>query len=147
MAALNAIKSSSSSTASTATAAPPSEREVLRDLTARFNSSSSSFITLTGEKGQTLTVARVPTPRVGSADAAPRTLRERSQFIENVIDKVASPPKASKEEKTRHVAEQVGSMVKRRKADYTNAVETAAGITIAERFTVNDVLELKKVSG
>ena len=144
MAAMNACSASSSSSANLA---PPSEREVFRDLTNRFNSSASSIISLTGEKGQTLTVARIPTPRVGTADAAARTVRERSLFIENVIDKVVSPPKASKEEKTRDVSAQVESMVKRRKTEYSNAVESATGITVRERFTVNDILELKKVSG
>jgi hypothetical protein len=110
-----------------------------------------------------VTVAHVPKPKVGSADAAASTVRGRSALLEKVMDAVAVPSAArhvsnaggatSQQQQQqqlldakRHLDAQRQSLVKRELPAYTAAVDAASG-TRHGPFTVDELMELKKFTG
>jgi len=113
----------------------------------RFNAAPNNPITTlhATAPARDITVAHVPKPKVGSADAAASTVRGRSALIENVLHAVAVPSNAQTEEK-RHMDAQRQSVVKRELPAYTAAVESAAGVRLGP-FTVEELMELKKFTG
>jgi hypothetical protein len=86
----------------------------------RFNAAPNNPITTlhATAPARNITVAHVPKPKVGSADAAASTVRGRSALIENVLHAVAVPSNAQTEEK-RHMDAQRQSVVKRELPAYT----------------------------
>lgn len=110
-----------------------------------------------------VTVAHVPKPKVGSADAAASTVRGRSALVEKVMDAVAVPSAAQhvanagsatsqqqqqqqQSDSKRHLDAQRQSLVKRELPAYTAAVEAASGARLGP-FTVDELMELKKFTG
>jgi hypothetical protein len=104
-----------------------------------------------------LTVAHLPHPLVGSADAAARTVRARSALLENVMHAVAVPggaqqppdPKGAAADSVaakQHLDAQRESLVKRELSAYTAAVDAATGVRHGP-FTIAELLELKKFTG
>jgi len=111
-----------------------------------------------------VTVAHLPKPKVGSADAAASTVRGRSALLEKVIDAVAVPSAAQhvtnaggaasqqqqqqqqQLDSKRHLDAQRQSLVKRDLSAYTDAVDAASG-TRHGPFTVDELMELKKFTG
>jgi hypothetical protein len=94
-----------------------------------------------------LAVAHIPLPKIGSADAGPSTLRNRSALSETVLTTLAVPKGESAEDAARHMAAQRASVVKREEKEYRSAVEDASGVPAADRFGVEDIAELMKLTG
>jgi hypothetical protein len=99
-----------------------------------------------------LTVAHLPNPTVGSADAAASTVRARSALLENVMHAVAVPGRhdssggADDAAAEQHLDAQRQSLVQRQLPAYTAAIDAVTG----ERhgpFTIEELLELKKFTG
>ena len=98
--------------------------------------------------GHDLTIARLPVPRKGSADAEHSTVDERARLEEKVLTTISVPAAAAAaDDSDRHLAAQREAIVKRHKTEYIDAVEQATGLNIASQFTVDDLLELKKSTG
>ena len=66
--------------------------------------------TIPAARGHDVTVARLPIPTVGSADAKPSTVRARSALTERVIGAIAVPPSSLADEAKRHVDKQLQSL-------------------------------------
>ena len=98
--------------------------------------------------GHDLTIARLPIPHTGSGDAERSTKHERARLEEKVLNTISVPPAAAAVgDSDRHLAAQREVIVKRHKPEYIEAVEKATGLNVTSRFTVGDLLELKKSTG
>jgi hypothetical protein len=98
--------------------------------------------------GHDLTIARLPIPRTGSADAERSTKEERARLEEKVLTTLSVPTAAAAAgDSERHLAAQREVIVKRHKSEYIEAMEHATGLNVTSRFTVDDLLELKKSTG
>jgi hypothetical protein len=104
--------------------------------------------TIRPPNGHDLTIARLPIPRTGSADAERSTKEERARLEEEVLTTISVPPAAAAVgDRDRHLAAQREVIVKRHKPEYIDAVEKTTGMNVTSRFTVGDLLELKKSTG
>ena len=112
------------------------ERTVLASLLRR-QVSPHEVATIHPPSGHDLTIARLPIPRTGSADAERSTKEERARLEEKVTNTISVPPAAAAAgDGDRHLAAQREVIVKRHKPEYIDAVEKATGLNITSRFTV-----------
>ena len=102
--------------------------------------------TIPAARGHDVTVARLPIPTIGSADAKPSTVRARSALTEQVIGTIAAPPSLAGEAK-RHVDKQLQSLIKREPKSFEKALDEVSGVQGRRHFTDDEMLELVKMTG
>jgi hypothetical protein len=103
--------------------------------------------TIPAARGRDVTVARLPIPTVGSADAKPSTVRARSALTEQVIGTIAAPPSSLADEAKRHVDKQLQSLIKREPESFEKAMDEVSGVQGRRHFTDDEMLELVKMTG
>jgi hypothetical protein len=103
--------------------------------------------TIPAARGHDVTVARLPIPAIGSADAKPSTVRARSALTEQVIGTIAAPPSSLADEAKRHVEKQLQSLIKREPESFEKALDEVSGVQGRRHFTDDEMLELVKMTG
>jgi hypothetical protein len=103
--------------------------------------------TIPAARGHDVTVARLPVPMIGSADAKPSTVRARSALTEQVIGAIAAPPSSLADEAKRHVDKQLQSLIKREPESFEKALDEVSGVQGRRHFTDDEMLELVKMTG
>ena len=122
----------------------PLQAAVYRSITMQMlHNNSSGLITISGQRGQSIHMQKLVTPRVGSADSSARSLARRSQFIEGITQHV-STSKGDHEnlEQSPDVLKQQSSLVRRNYESYRTAA-SHAGIKLHAKFSPEEAVALK----
>jgi hypothetical protein len=114
-------------------------------LSRKLNADSAPITTVHSPHHHELNIAHLPAPRFGSADAGASTLQKRSALNEMVLRSLAVPEGGGGAD--RHVGAQLRSIVKREPDLYSAALEAVSGVEAGQRMTVDDLVELKRLTG
>src|ERR1700709_1776588 len=87
-----------------------------------------------------------PVTQIGSSTAADRTVRQRSEKVEQIIDSISSKPGSSAAVVHANQVVQLASLIHRRPALYSEAAKVA-GLNIHGKLTVEAMIQLKSNSG
>jgi hypothetical protein len=119
----------------------PAAHQTAADVLRHHFAEDGSITTVSAPHGQDMTIARLPRPVIGSADASASTLRERNLLMEMICTALSSPANATAADQQRHTIEQIVSMTKRHNRQFEQLLERL-GRSNLNRFTEDDILEL-----
>jgi hypothetical protein len=119
----------------------PAAHQTAADVLRHHFAEDGPITTVSAPHGRDMTVARLPRPSIGSADASPSTLRERNLLMEMICTALSSPANATAADQQRHAIEQIVSMTKRHNRQFEQLLERL-GRSNLNRFTEDDILEL-----
>ena len=119
----------------------PAAHQTAADVLRHHFAEDGPITTVSAPRGQDMTVARLPRPVIGSADASPSTLRERNLLMEMICTALSSPANATASDQQRHAIEQIVSMTKRHNRQFEQLLERLGRANL-NRFTEDDILEL-----
>jgi hypothetical protein len=124
---------------------PEEQQHVLKKLRLHHTNPDGT-LTLQSANHTQVKLRPLPTPHVGSHDCSIKTRQRRSKIQEQLLQQLSTPSTVtSPTERTLHQQAQLTSLIKRNKETVTTCAE-AAGIKVLHRLSVDDMLQLEKLT-
>ncbi len=102
-------------------------------------------LTLQSANHTTVTLLPLPTPHVGSSTCSGKTRQRRSRTQEMVLQSLSSPVTSTLQQHTQDEQKQLTSLIQRN-PDMVTAAAKAAGIPVLHKLSVDDMLQLEKLT-